>query len=99
MIDAVSDFDDEIDDDDLEDNPEDDLTTFDRTRTDYSGVEVDDEFQPLDDVELAEEGLQLDDPERLAILSDGADDPDGTDGPAPPSLDPDDLGWDTDETG
>jgi hypothetical protein len=97
MIDAVSDFDDTDDDEDedLEELAEDDLTAFDRTRADYSGVEVDDEFQPVDDVELAEEGLELDDPERLAILSDGADDPDGTDGPPALSTDPDDLGWDT----
>jgi hypothetical protein len=100
MIGVVSDFDDtDDDDDDLDDSSEDDLTAFDRTRTDYSGVEVDDEFQPVDDVELAEEGLQLDDPERLAILSDGADDPDGTDGPPAPSVDPDDLGWDADDAG
>ncbi len=99
MIEPVSDFDDEIDDDDLDDYGEDDLTAFDRTRADYSGVEVDEELQPLDDVELAEEGMGLDDPERLAILSDGADDPDGTDAPPRPSLDPDDIGWDTDEAG
>jgi hypothetical protein len=101
MIGAVSDFDDDEamdDDEDLEEYAEDDLTAFDRTRADYSGVEVDDEFQPLDDVELDEEGMLLDDPERLAVLPDGADDPDGVDAGPRPSLDPDDQGWNDDET-
>jgi hypothetical protein len=101
MIDAVSDFDEDDeamdDDEDLEEYADDDLTAFDRTRADYSGVEVDDEFQPVDDVELDEEGMLLDDPERLAILPDGADDPDGSAASPQPSLDPDDVGWD-DET-
>jgi hypothetical protein len=93
----VYDHDEDMDDvEDLEEYADDDLTAFDRTRADYSGVEVDDEFQPLDDVELDEEGMQLDDPERLAILPGGADDPDGSDAPPEPSLDPDDLGWDDD---
>jgi hypothetical protein len=56
---------------------------FDRTRSDYSGVELDDEFQPLDEVELAEEGLLLDDPEHP--------------GKSAASLDPDEVGWDLDE--
>jgi len=102
MIGVVSDFDeaDEAMDDneDLAEYAEDDLTEFDRTRADYYGVEVDDEFQPVDDVELEEEGMRLDDPERLAVLPDGADDPDGSDAPPAPSLDPDDLGWDDDRS-
>src|SRR5262249_41725151 len=95
-------FEDDLDDDlddDAGDLAEPDLTDFDRTRADYTGVELDDEFQPVDDVELAEEGLELDDPERLAVLSDGADDPDGVDASPRESLDPDDLGWDQDDTG
>ena len=42
MIDAVSDFDEDDealdDDEDLEEYADDDLTAFDRTRADYSGV-------------------------------------------------------------
>ena len=45
------------DNEDLAEYAEDDLTEFDRTRADYYGVEVDDEFQPVDDVELQEEGM------------------------------------------
>jgi hypothetical protein len=58
-------------------------TPFNRTRADYTGVELEDEFQPVDEVELAEEGLLLDDPEKP--------------GGRRTSLDPDDVGWDLDE--
>jgi hypothetical protein len=58
-------------------------TPFDRSRSDYTGVELGDEFQPVDEVELAEEGLLLDDPEN----------PSGR----RTSLDADDVGWDLDE--
>ena len=47
-----------------------DETAFDRTRTDYTGAVLDDEFQPVDDVELAEAGLLLDDPERVGLGAD-----------------------------
>jgi hypothetical protein len=62
------------------------LSPLDRTRAEYSGVDLDDEFQPVDEVELAEEGLLLDDPERL---SEGRP-------PDRRGLDPDDVGWDLD---
>jgi hypothetical protein len=74
---------------------DDEATPFERESADYTGVTIGDEFQPVDEVELAEEGMLLDDPERLAVLSDGADDPDGADAPPRQSLDPDDLGWET----
>jgi hypothetical protein len=95
----MTDLSDDEFDDDVNDAQDPDLTDFDRTRADYTGVTLDDEFQPLDEVELAEEGLELDDPERLALLSDGADDPDGVDAPRRESLDPDDVGWDQDDAG
>jgi hypothetical protein len=83
-------FDDDLEDEQLDDFAEEEVTALDRTRADYTGVALDDEFQPVDEVELAEEGLELADPERLAVLSDGAD--------APPRerLDADDIGWDED---
>ena len=34
----------------------------------------------LDEVEVDEAGVRLDDPERMAVLDGGADDPDGVDG-------------------
>lgn len=83
--------------DDLDDDDEDlagladeEETELDRTRVAYSGVKLDDEFQPVDTVELAEEGLLFDDP---AALGDEPDD--GTDRSGG-SLDPDDVGWDLD---
>ena len=67
-------------------------TVLDRTRTDYTGAVLDEEFQPVDDVELAEEGMLLDDPDRIGLDSD--------DEVAPsPSLDPEDVGWELDEQG
>jgi hypothetical protein len=66
-----------------EPDDEDRQSSFDRTRADYSGVEPKDEFQPLDEVELDEEGLALDDPEH----------PDKRRS----STDPDDVGWDLDK--
>ncbi len=85
-------FEDDLDEDltGLEDEEE---TELDRTRVAYTGVKLDDEFQPVDAVELAEEGLLFDDPEAL-----GGEPDDGTDqARAAGSLDPDDVGWDLDE--
>jgi hypothetical protein len=97
-IDDESDDDGENDDDDDENEDPFEVTEFERTQADWSGVTIGDEFQPVDEVELSEEGMLLDDPERLAVLSDGADDPDGVEAPRRESLDPDDLGWEEDET-
>jgi hypothetical protein len=60
-------------------------TELDRTRTAYSGARLDDEFQPVDEVELAEEGMLLDDPEHPNRRR--------------RDLDADDEGWDLDEEG
>ena len=57
-------------------------TPFDRSRADYTGVDLADEFQPVDEVELDEEGLGLDDPEQPNRRR--------------AALDPDDVGWDLD---
>ena len=81
---------DELDDlDDLDDERllEEEETDLDRSRAEYTGVDLGDEFQPVDEVELAEEGMLLDDPERLAgDVRTRAD-----------SLDPDDVGWELDD--
>ena len=60
-------------------------TELDRTRTAYTGARLDDEFQPVDEVELAEEGMLLDDPEHPSRRR--------------RDLDPDDAGWDLDDEG
>ena len=65
---------------------EDEESRIDRTRTDYTGAVLDEDFQPVDEVELAEEGMLLDDPERLSRGQGGV-----------AGLDPDDVGWDLDE--
>jgi len=75
------------DDDDEPVEFDDELTPLEHTRTEYTGVDLEDEFQPVDEVELAEEGLLLDDPVRL---SEGRSATGGED------LDPDDVGWDLD---
>jgi hypothetical protein len=62
---------------------EDKGSTFDRTRADYTGVDLDEEFQPVDEVELAEEGLTFDDPEHPNKRR--------------AETDPDDVGWDLDK--
>jgi hypothetical protein len=53
---------------------------------------------PIDDLELEEAGANLDDPEQLAVLDGGIDDPDGVGGgeagTRPRSSDDD--GWDLD---
>ena len=77
-----ADLDLDLDDDPAIDNEE---TELDRTRTSYTGARLDDEFQPVDEVELAEEGMLLDDPEH----------PSGK----RRDLDADDAGWDLDEKG
>jgi hypothetical protein len=49
-----------------------------------------------DDRELEEAGVEFDDPENLAVLDGGIDDPDGV-APAPrQGRSPDDDGWDLD---
>jgi hypothetical protein len=47
-----------------------------------------------DDLELDEAGAKFDDPETLATLDGGIDDPDGVGRPAAPALDPEEEGWD-----
>jgi hypothetical protein len=75
-------------DDALDIAPYDDETGLERTRAAYTGADLEDEFQPVDEVELAEEGMLLDDPETI----------DGSGGRrSVDSLDPDDVGWDLDE--
>jgi hypothetical protein len=63
------DFDDELDDElTADEESTDDLDEeerLNRTRADYTGVELDDEFQPVDEMELEELGMELDDPDRL----------------------------------
>jgi hypothetical protein len=68
--------------DGIDDDDEEKKSSFDKSRTDYTGVDLADEFQPVDEVELDEEGLGLDDPEH-------------PDRPRA-ALDPDDVGWDLD---
>ena len=61
-------------------------------------VELDPSLDPtlqVDERELQELGAELDDPEVLATLDGGIDDPDGSGGPA--AVNPgDDEGWDLD---
>ena len=68
--------------DGIDDDDEQEKSSFDRSRTEYTGVELRDELQPIDEVELEEEGLQLDDPEQPNRRR--------------AALDPDDVGWDLD---
>ena len=49
----------------------------------------------VDEEELSEIGAELDDPEQLAVLEGGIDDPDGI-GPERSSQPTDDAGWDLD---
>jgi hypothetical protein len=62
---------------------------------------------PVDSLENEEVGLALDDPQRIATLDGGMDDPDGIDvddldpaddepAGARPGVDPDTVGWDLD---
>jgi len=53
---------------------------------------------PIDDLELEEAGANLDDPEQLAVLDGGIDDPDGVGGDevGTSSRSLDDEGWDLD---
>jgi hypothetical protein len=64
MSDADLPDDDSIDIDELYEN---EVSALDRTRADYTGVDLDDEFQPVDELELAEEGALLDDPDTLEL--------------------------------
>jgi hypothetical protein len=60
-------------------------------------VEQDPSLDPslvADDLELEELGAQLDDPERLATLEGGMDDPDGVGAPDAAPSRPGDEGWD-----
>ena len=72
-----------------------------RTRTDpdfLESVELDPSLDPtllLDERELEEVGATLDDPESLATLDGGIDDPDGID-PPPSRASSEDEGWDLD---
>jgi hypothetical protein len=66
-------------------------------------VEQDPSLNPalqVDDRELEEAGVQLDDPERLASLDGGFDDPDGIDDPSrhTGARRDDDDGWNLDQT-
>ena len=64
-------------------------------------VERDPSIDPtlqLDDLELEEAGVKFDDPEALATLEGGIDDPDGVDpGPGASRRAADEDGWDLDE--
>jgi hypothetical protein len=51
----------------------------------------------VDDRELEEAGVKFDDPEELAVLDGGIDDPDGIGGPVSDS--DDEEGWNLDPTG
>ncbi len=60
-------------------------------------VELDPSVDPTlvaDQLELQELGAQLDDPELMAVLEGGIDDPDGIVGFAAPQAVPGDDGWD-----
>jgi hypothetical protein len=57
---------------------EQDETAFDETRHAYSGV-VEDSDADVDVSEYEEAGALFDDPERIAVLDGGIDDPDGSD--------------------
>jgi hypothetical protein len=50
----------------------------------------------LDEAEVDEAGVRLDDPERMAVLSGGIDDPDGVDAGPRAERRPGDEGWDLD---
>ena len=49
-----------------------------------------------DDLELQEAGVEFDDPERLAVLEGGIDDPDGIGRPQGRATSGDEEGWDLD---
>jgi hypothetical protein len=53
-------------------------TAFDETRHEYSGV-IEDSDADVDVDEYEEAGALFDDPERIALLEGGIDDPDGVD--------------------
>ena len=65
-------------------------------------VQLDPSLDPtnvVDELELEEAGVELDDPEAMLILPDGADDPDGLGGPPDGDVGPrDEQGWDLDST-
>ncbi len=53
-------------------------TSFDESRHEYSGV-IEDSDADVDVAEYDEAGALFDDPERIAMLQGGIDDPDGID--------------------
>jgi hypothetical protein len=55
-----------------------DQTAFEESRHEYSGV-VEDSDVDVDVAEYDEAGALFDDPERIALLQGGLDDPDGVD--------------------
>ena len=76
---------DDLDDLDIDDDRavfDEEESELDRTRTAYTGANLHDEFQPVDEVELSEEGMLLDDPEHPNRRRE---------------LDADDEGWALDE--
>jgi hypothetical protein len=76
--------------------PDEEPTPFDETRMAYSGL-TDIENPPLDEIELEEAGLLLDDPDAIALLPGGMDDPDGVTSPPVRRPAVDEVGWDLDE--
>jgi hypothetical protein len=62
-------------------------------------VEQDPSLNPtlqVDDLELEEAGVEFDDPERMASLGGGMDDPDGIGAAGTPQASSEDEGWDLD---
>jgi hypothetical protein len=63
-------------------------------------IELDPTIDPVlvaDELELEELGARLDDPERIALLEGGMDDPDGIGPPPGEPLREGDVGWDLSE--
>ena len=82
-LDELDEDDDDVTADDLA-GLDDEESRINETRAEYTGVDLDDEFQPVDRLELSEVDALLDDPER--VTEDSGD----------PVLDPDEVGWDLD---
>jgi hypothetical protein len=72
--------------------PDEERSPFDETRITYGGL-ADIETPSLDEVEMEEAGIQFDDPDVIALLPGGMDDPDGV--MVRPEHRPlDEVGWD-----
>jgi hypothetical protein len=72
--------------------PDDERSHFEESRIAYGGL-VDVETPSLDEVEMEEAGILFDDPDTIALLPGGMDDPDGV--MTPPDHRPiDEAGWD-----